>query len=119
MAIADVTEQLVKQLGNLTTNLEHIMMAPYGQQGALVIYEPNVQHDGSFYCIVALADDVKLRASLTKVNWEFDSNSAMWNTSGSDMILPVGLPLYGDFSSVGLIAVSGAPDVPKLICYKK
>ncbi len=94
-------------------------MAPYGQQGALVLYEPNITHEGSFYCIVALADDVKLDASRTRVNWGMDSDNRLWDQSGTDMVLPVGLPLYGDFSSVGLILVSGAPDVPKLICYRK
>lgn len=113
-------EQLVKRIDSLTTNLEQVLMAPYGQQGALLVYETNVTYDGPFYCIVALADDVKLNRTSTRVNWDVDGNGInSWNTTGPDFILPVGLPLYGDFATVHLTLVSGAPDVPKLLCYKK
>ena len=122
--MAETTERLVKRLDDLTTSMEQVLMAPYGQQGALIIYEPDVTHEGEFYCIVALADDVKLDASRTDVNWGLDNNvagqsySALGSSTG-DMVLPVGLPMYGNFKSVGLITVSGAPDVPKLIAYRR
>mgnify|MGYP003676804948 CR=1 FL=1 len=122
--MAETTERLVKRLDDLTTNMEQVLMAPYGQQGALIIYEPDITFTGEFYCIVCLADDVKLDASRTDVNWGFDINTAgqSYSTLGGtqgDMVLPVGLPMYGNFKSVGVITVAGAPDVPKLIAYRR
>jgi len=113
-------EALVKTLAQLTTNIEQILAAPYGQQGAHLIYEADATWTGDFYCIVALADDVKLDSDRTDVNWSIDSQATFLNNSGSlDIVLPVGMPIYGDFKSIGLKAVTGAPDVVKVIAYRK
>jgi hypothetical protein len=120
-------EALVKTLAQLTTNIEQILAAPYGQQGAHLMYQIAHTVTGDFYCIVALADDVQLDNERTDVNWTLDGNQATsgfhLNPGSFNIVLPVGMPIYGDFKSIGLKAVDGALDEElsaiKLIAYRK
>lgn len=118
-------DNLVKKPDDTRTKEEQLLNAPYGQQGAVIINEEDTAIKGEFYCIIAIRDDVVLSSSLTKVNWgEFDGGLAgpiaAWDT---DIPLPVGLPFYGSFESVGLAdqsAIQGyCSTCPKLIAYFK
>ena len=117
-------DNLVKKPDDTRTKEEQLLNAPYGQQGAIVINEEDTAIKGEFYCIIAIRDDVVLDASLTRVNWsEFDGTASPFGNWDTDIPLPVGLPFYGNFESVGLAdqsAIAGyCSTCPKLIAYLK
>jgi hypothetical protein len=111
---------LVKDVRDVQTKNDQLLNAPYGQQGAIHIIATDKRFEGEFYCLIAIRDDVKLDASATDVNWtegQAINGEAMWE---SDFMMPVGLPFYGDFKSVGLVPVAGEDaDAPKLVAYRK
>ena len=85
---------------------EQLLNAPYGMQGANIINNTAAQ-SGSWYCIIAIADNTTLDVSGCTINWE-ENGGAL----STDLDLITGLPYYGDFSAVQL--VDGA-----VICYSK
>tara|TARA_R110000744_G_scaffold68481_1_gene139257 strand:- start:1056 stop:1451 length:396 start_codon:yes stop_codon:yes gene_type:complete len=125
-------ENLVKSAHETTTKEEQLLNAPYGQQGAVIISQEN-QGDGmvvrgDFYCIMAVRDDVVLKAALTDVNWQIAAHGnngtiTPWvgGSATYDIPLPVGMPFYGTFKSIELkdqSAIQGhCEECPKVIAY--
>ena len=96
----------IKKVNEVRTTVEQLLNAPYGMQGANIISNAAV-HPGSWYCIIAIADNTTLDVSGCTVNWEENSTAI-----STDLDLITGLPYYGDFSAVKLIDGS-------IICYNK
>lgn len=124
-------DNLVKEPHDTRTKEEQLLNAPYGQQGAVIISQENMLIKGDFYCIMALRDDVILDADLTKVNWDEAKGAnnpgiapSVWITN---IPLPVGMPFYGDFQTIGLYLQgpgggniqAWCEECPKLIAYYK
>jgi len=126
-------DNLVKKPEDIRTQEEQLLNAPYGQQGAVVLSEEDVRVPVDFYCVMALRDDVILGAEITVVNWdELQVGATPIPSVGpqswiTDIPLPVGMPFYGNFTSVGLTdqgpsghnIAAHCPTCPKLIAYYK
>jgi len=136
MAGKERAENLVKKPTDTRTKEEQLLNAPYGQQGAVVFVKEGEAVRGDFYCVIAVHDDVIMSSDLTEVNWDVllptgptnpHAGPNSWSGLSSHMPMPVGLPFYGNFRSVGLINrgptgenIQGwCEDCAKLIAYYK
>jgi|14_taG_2_1085336.scaffolds.fasta_scaffold186310_2 hypothetical protein len=95
--------QLVKQLEEVQTSIDQLLNAPYGQQGAMVISDQRV-YNGDWYCVVALTDNTELDATGTIVNWGL--NGVLGMPLANDIPLIAGVPMYGDFTRIQLVAAA-------------
>ena len=82
---------------------EQLLNAPFGQQGATIITDQTV-YTGDWYCVVALTDNTELDASGAIVNWTQNATQTLTN----DVPLIAGVPMYGDFKAIQLVAASCA-----------
>lgn len=80
---------------------EQLLNAPFGQQGATIITDQTV-YTGDWYCVVALTDNTELDASGAIVNWTQNATQTLTN----DVPLIAGVPMYGDFKAIQLVAAS-------------
>ena len=96
----------VKRSTDVSSTVEQLLNAPYGIQGADIISSTDPQK-GSWYCIIAIADNSQLDVSGVTVNWT--ENGLALST---DLDLITGLPYYGDFTQLELTG-------GKIIAYKK
>ena len=89
----------VKKVNEVRTTVEQLLNAPYGMQGANIISNVSTQL-GSWYCIIAIADNttLDLSSSGTDVNWTVNGVAP-----SVDLDLVTGLPYYGDFKGVQLV----------------
>ena len=111
----NVNEPLVKEPQELYNAIEQLLAAPYGMQGATIITTTGAEHAINGYCIVAIEDGTQLDVSNCDTNWREDINAGGGNPTGglvTDIVLPVGVPFYGDFKQVTLLA-------GKAILYRK
>jgi len=81
---------------------EQLLNAPFGQQGATIITDTTV-YTGDWYCVVALTDNTELDATGTIVNWGL--NGVLGMPLANDIPLIAGVPMYGDFTRIQLVAV--------------
>jgi len=105
-------ESLVKDPAELYNAIEQLLAAPYGMQGATVITTGADVHSVHGYCLVAIEDGTQLDASNCVVNWTEDLSASASGVLTTDIVLPVGVPFYGDFKQVTILA-------GKAILYRK
>ena len=106
------SEPLVKEPLDLVNAIEQLLAAPYGMQGATIITTTGAEHAVTGYCMVAIEDGTQLDMSSCDTNWREDINASATGEPVTDLVLPVGVPFYGDFSRIFLL--SG-----KVIVYNK
>jgi len=105
------SEPLVKEPLDLVNAIEQLLAAPYGMQGATIITATGAAHSVTGYCMVAIQDGTQLDMSNCDTNWREISAGAA-GTPVTDLLLPVGVPFYGDFTKIFLLA-------GKVIVYNK
>jgi len=108
----NVNEPLVKEPQELYNAIEQLLAAPYGMQGATIITTTGAEHSISGYCMVAIEDGTQLDVSNCDTNWREDINASASGALVTDIVMPVGVPFYGDFSRIFLLA-------GKVIVYSK
>ena len=91
---------LIKNNVKTVNPTEDLLKAPYGLQVADIITNDS-DHIGDWYCIMSLKDSTQLDNSSCVVNWAL--NGADF-TVGADVDLITGVPMYGDWTTISLVA---------------